>query len=276
MESRNPVIRRYADFQKPGSVLGNNTRNYDDTVITSTPVETSTDKTFSGLNPASPGQRIVTMDDVIMKSITMLGLLLIGAAIGWMTPALTIGAAIAGIVLGLVNTFKKNVSPGLVMIYGLTQGVFVGGISNLYQNYFGENTNIVGNTVMCTVIAFATMLFLFKSGIIKVDAKFIRLMMVAMVSYLVIAVISLIAMFMGVGNGWGFYGVGGLGILLALFGVGLASFTLMLDFQAIRTAVTMNLPEKESWRLAFGLTMTLVWLYLELLRLFAILAGRRD
>jgi uncharacterized YccA/Bax inhibitor family protein len=129
---------------------------------------------------------------------------------------------------------------------------------------------------MCTIVAFGTMLFLFKSGIIKVDAKFTRMMMVAMVSYLVIAVISLVAQMMGVGGGWGFYGVGGLGILLALFGVGLASFSLMLDFQSIRQAISMGLPEKESWRLAFGLTVTLVWLYLEMLRLFAILAGRRD
>ena len=62
----------------------------------------------------------------------------------------------------------------------------------------------------------------------------------------------------------------------ALFGVGLASFSLMLDFQSIRQAISMGLPERESWRLAFGLTVTLVWLYLEMLRLFAIIAGRRD
>ncbi len=177
----------------------------------------------------------------------------------------------------LTEQFKKNVSPVLVVAYALLQGVFVGGISYIYQNLVvADGTNIVGNTIMSTMVAFGTMLFLFKSGIIKVDAKFTRMMMVAIVSYLVIAVISLIAAFMGVGGGWGFYGVGGIGILLALFGVGLASFSLMLDFQSIRQAISMGLPEKESWRLAFGLTVTLVWLYLEMLRLFAILAGRRE
>jgi uncharacterized YccA/Bax inhibitor family protein len=272
MESRNPVIRRYADFQKPGSVLGNN----QGTVITSTPVESST-KTFPGTTPAKPGERVVTMDDVVMKSFGMFALLLAGAFVGWNAPGLAIIAAIAGLVLGLVNTFKKNVSPALILAYALLQGVFVGGISYIYQNVFvTDGTNIVGNTIMCTMVAFGTMLFLFKTGIIKVDAKFTRMMMVAMVSYLVIAVISIVASFMGVGGGWGFYGVGGLGILLALFGVGLASFSLMLDFQSIRQAISMGLPEKESWRLAFGLTVTLVWLYLEMLRLFAILAGRRE
>ena len=217
------------------------------------------------------------MDDVVMKSFGMFALLLAGAFVGWNAPGLAIMAAIAGLVLGLVNTFKKNVSPVLVLAYALIQGIFVGGISYIYQNAFAaDGTNIVGNTIMCTMVAFGTMLFLFKTGIIKVDAKFTRMMMVAMVSYLVIAVISIVASFMGVGGGWGFYGVGGLGILLALFGVGLASFSLMLDFQSIRQAISMGLPEKESWRLAFGLTVTLVWLYLEMLRLFAILAGRRD
>ena len=271
MESRNPVIRRYADFQLPGSVLGNN----QGTVITSTPVEET--KTFTGPTPAQPGERVVTMDDVVMKSFSMLAVLLVGAFVGWNAPGFAIIAAIAGLVLGLVNTFKKNVSPVLVITYALLQGVFVGGISYIYQNLVvADGTNIVGNTIMSTMVAFGTMLFLFKSGIIKVDAKFTRMMLVAMVSYLVIAVISLIAAFMGVGGGWGFYGVGGLGILLALFGVGLASFSLMLDFQSIRQAISLGLPEKESWRLAFGLTVTLVWLYLEMLRLFAILSGRRD
>jgi len=276
MESRNPVIRRYADFQKPGSVLGNNQGGYDGNVITSTPVDETT-KTFPGTTPAKPGERVVTMDDVVMKSFAMLALLLVGAFFGWNAPGFAIIAAIAGLVLGLVNTFKKNVSPVLVVAYALLQGVFVGGISYIYQNLVvADGTNIVGNTIMSTMVAFGTMLFLFKTGIIKVDAKFTRMMMVAMVSYLVIAVISIIASFMGVGGGWGFYGVGGVGILLALFGVGLASFSLMLDFQSIRQAISMGLPEKESWRLAFGLTVTLVWLYLEMLRLFAILAGRRD
>jgi uncharacterized YccA/Bax inhibitor family protein len=277
MESRNPVIRRYADFQKPGSVLGNSSSNNDSTVITSPSGVETPSRTYSGAKPAQPGERVVTMDDVVMKSLTMLGLLIVGAFIGWGAPGLAIIAAIAGLVLGLVNTFKKNVSPPLILAYALIQGVFVGGLSFIYQNLIvADGSNIVGNTIMSTIVAFGTMLFLFKTGIIKVDAKFMRMITVAMISYFVIAIISLFASFAGVGNGWGFYGVGGIGILLALFGVGLATFSLMLDFQSIRVAIGMGLPEKESWRLAFGLTVTLVWLYLEMLRLFAILSGRRD
>jgi uncharacterized YccA/Bax inhibitor family protein len=132
----------------------------------------------------------------------------------------------------------------------------------------------VSQAVIGTFVAFGTMLFLYKSGIIRVNGKFKKVFMVAMVSYLVIAVASLISSFFGVGSGWGFYGVGGLGLLLCVAGVGLAAFSLVMDFELITQTIAAGAPEKESWRMAFGLMVTLVWLYLELLRLLAILQGR--
>ena len=93
-------------------------------------------------------------------------------------------------------------------------------------------------------------------------------------SYLGIGLVSFIAAIFGVGGGWGFYGVGALGLALCLIGVALAAFTLVLDFDAIQKGVEAGLPERESWRAAFGLMVTLVWLYLELLRFLAILNSR--
>lgn len=262
MQTNNPVMRQYADFREPGSVFG-------------------TPQAPADLGSALPGERVVTLDDVVVKSAMMLGLLLVGAFFGWSiaptNPGIALIAMGIGFVLGLVNIFKKQVSPALVLAYAAAQGVFLGAISFIYQNAFvAEGTNLVGNTIMATVVAFAVMLTLYKTGIIKVNAKFVKIMMVALVSYLVIAVISFISSFAGVGGGWGFYGVGGIGILLVLVGVGLASFSLALDFEAINQAVGMNLPERESWKLAFGLVLTLVWLYIEFLRLFAILASNRE
>ena len=121
-----------------------------------------------------------------------------------------------------------------------------------------------------------SMLLLFGTGIVKVTSKFMKVMLVAMVSYLFIGIASFIAAIFGVGGGWGFYGVGTLGLLLCIFGVGLAAFSLMLDFEAIKQGVAMGLPERESWRMSFGLLVTLVWLYLEFLRLFAIIASGRE
>jgi uncharacterized YccA/Bax inhibitor family protein len=101
-------------------------------------------------------------------------------------------------------------------------------------------------------------------------------MAVALISYLAIAIVSLIAALFGVGGGWGFYGVGWLGLALCAFGVLLAAFSLNLDFAAIEQGVRAGLPQREAWRMSFGLLVTLIWLYLEILRLLAIVALSRE
>jgi uncharacterized YccA/Bax inhibitor family protein len=223
--------------------------------------------------PVFSGARM-TMDDVIVKSGMLFALLLAGAYVGWSQPGLTFVAFIIGLGLALVNVFKKQVSPGLVLAYGAVEGVFLGGISQMYATAFASTApNLVSQAVMGTLIAFGTMLFLYKSQIIKVNGRFKKVFMVAMVSYLVIAVASLISRMFGVGDGWGFYGVGTLGLLLCVAGVGLAAFSLVMDFEMITQSIAEGAPEKESWRMAFGLTITLVWLYTELLRLIAIFSG---
>jgi uncharacterized YccA/Bax inhibitor family protein len=117
------------------------------------------------------------------------------------------------------------------------------------------------------------MLALYSSGKLRATPMFKKIMIVGMVSYLAIAVMSLIASFMGVGGGFGFYGVSGIGLLLCLAGVLLAAFCLILDFDAIQKGVEAGAPERESWRGAFGLMVTLVWLYLEILRLLSYIRG---
>jgi uncharacterized YccA/Bax inhibitor family protein len=230
----------------------------------------------SGTVTAAPISGVrMTMDDVIVKTGMLFVILLVGAFVGWSVPALTFPALFVGLGLSLVNIFKKEVSPALVLAYGAAEGVFLGGLSQWYSTAYAETApNLVSQAVIGTFVAFGTMLFLYKSGIIKVNGKFKKVFMVAMVSYLVIAVASLISSFFGVGGGWGFYGVSGLGLLLCIAGVGLASFSLVMDFELITQSIAAGAPEKESWRMAFGLMVTLVWLYLELLRLLAILQGR--
>ena len=95
------------------------------------------------------------------------------------------------------------------------------------------------------------------------------------IGYFIIGLVSLITSFFGVGQGRGFYGVSGLGLLLAVAGVALASFFLVLDFDQIQRGVNSGVPEQESWRASFGLMVTIVWLYLEVLRLLSILRNSR-
>ena len=120
----------------------------------------------------------------------------------------------------------------------------------------------------CLVLSIAGMYYRLTRSAITI---LILSLAVAFLAYFGIAIVNLVAALFGVGGGWGLAGTGGLGLLLCVAGVALASFSLVLDFDAIETGVAAGLPEKESWRAAFGLTVTLVWLYLEILRLLAIL-----
>ncbi|MSX43920.1 MAG: hypothetical protein F2774_06830, partial [Actinobacteria bacterium] len=169
--------------------------------------ETLNPETGAITSPTFTGARM-TMDDVIVKSGMLFVILLVGAFVGWTVPGLTFVAFFVGMGLAFANIFKKEVSPALVLAYGVAEGVFLGGISKWYSMAYADTApNLVSQAVMGTLIAFGTMLFLYKSGIIKVNGKFKKIFMVAMVSYLVIAVASLISSLVGVGGGWGFYGV---------------------------------------------------------------------
>ena len=179
---------------------------------------------------------------------------------------------IGGLGVGLVNSFMKRVSPPLVMLYAVLQGVMLGGISNWYSQIAAnpQNGGIVLQAVVATMTTFGVMLALYLTGVIKVTKRFQSILIVAAVSYLLLGVASLVAAMFGVGGGWGFYGVGGLGLAICVIGVLIAAFFLLLDFEAISQGIKLGAPERESWRMAFGLLVTLIWLYLEFLRLLAI------
>ena len=188
--------------------------------------------------------------------------------------SLVVMPMIVALVIFFVGAFRKLPKAGTVLSYSLVEGVFLGGISMFYQDFVaasGSDANIIIQAVIGTFVAFGVMLALYRTRIIKVNGTFMKIMMVAMVSYLVIALISFVAALFGVGGGWGFYGVGGLGLLLCVAGVALAAFSLNLDFAAIEEGINEGLPEAYSWRMAFGLVVTMVWLYLEILRFLAIL-----
>ena len=287
MQSRNPVLSRIG--QEPGSTGGSgfayqegvNAYQQAQPGLAATDLAAQT----QGVRRAPAGAgAAMTLSDVIVKTAISFGFLLVGAVIGWQlvttSPLLFWGAMIGGLVLGLVNAFKREVSPPLVLAYAFVQGVFLGGISWTYdawvQNVNPSYTGLVAQAVIATLVVFGVMLALYQSRIVKVNGTFMKVMMVGMISYLVIAIASVISSLFGVGGGWGFYGVGGLGIALMAFAVLLAAFSLMLDFEAINRGIAMGLPERESWRMAFGLLVTLIWLYLEILRLLAILASNRE
>ncbi|MBD7999297.1 Bax inhibitor-1/YccA family protein [Oerskovia gallyi] len=219
----------------------------------------------------------LTYDDVIIKTGGLLALLVVVAAGSWQLvdtmPFIWIGGAIIGLVLGLVNAFKRNPSPALIVAYTVAQGAFLGGISKYYDSMVINGVQLNGvvlQAVLATVVTFAAALFLFKSGKVRVTPKFTRWLLIAMVGYLAFSLVNMVLIMTGVLDGWGARG-GGWGIAIGLIAVGLAAASLIVDFDSIKRGVEAGVPAKFAWSAAFGLMVTLIWLYLEFLRLFAIL-----
>lgn len=220
----------------------------------------------------------LTYDDVVIKTGGLLALLVVVAAGSWMLtpqmPALWIIGAVVGLVLGLVNAFKRNPSPALIIAYTVAQGLFLGGISLAFAGMTvgngGNLTDIVFQAVLATIATFAAALFLFRSGKVRVTPKFTRWLLIAMVGYLAFSLVNVVLVWTGVLDGWGMRG-GTIGIVVGLFAVGLAAASLIVDFDSIKRGVEGGVPAKFAWSAAFGLLVTLIWLYLEFLRLFAIL-----
>ena len=274
-ETSNPVLSRSDVFTREGTV------GFHDAPAGSAEVPVTAGQ-YQGAPPETGVA--MTINDVVVKTFLLFVVGAVGVAISYASGynyGLTIGAALVGFGLAMVNIFKKQVSPPLVMAYALCQGVFLAGISAMYQSYVnsgsedGQGTNIVLQAVIGTVTAFVVMLALYASGKLRATPMFQKIFMASLISYALIAVASVIAaVFFDVGGGFGFYGVGLIGLGLCLVGVALASFSLILDFDAIQKGVEMGAPERESWRASFGLVVTLVWLYLEILRFLAILQGR--
>jgi len=212
----------------------------------------------------------MTYDDAVMKTLFAFAVLLVGAAVGWAVPGLAFVGLIVGLVLSLVISFKQSTSPALVLSYAAAEGVFVGGISGVFEDAY---PGVVSQAVIGTLAAFGAMLVLYRTGAVRATPKFVKVLTIAGLAYLGIALASLVGALFGAGGGWGFYGISGLGILLCVAGVALASFFLVLDFDFIERGVRNGLPERYSWLAAFGLVSTVVWLYIEMLRLLAILRG---
>jgi uncharacterized YccA/Bax inhibitor family protein len=225
--------------------------------------------------PAGPVQTgRVTFDDVIMKTLGLFVLLVAAAAGSWfltrgnpglLTP-IWVGGMLAGLVVGLAIAFMKTVSVPLILLYALLEGAFVGAFSQVMEQRF---PGIVMTAVVATLCTFAGMFAGYRFGLIKVTSRSRKIFGMALIGYVLFSLVNVVALMFGWTSGWGFGGSGALGIGISLLGVGLAAYSLAVDFDDVQNAVRAGLPEKYSWLLAHGLIVTLIWLYLEILRLLA-------
>lgn len=227
--------------------------------------------------PATPpAGETMSVETTIQKSAVSFGLLVVGAALGWVTtesmPFLWIGAGIVGFVLALVNIFKKEPSPALVLAYAGVQGIFVGGISAWYE---AINPGIVGQAVIATLVVVGVTLALFASGKIRASKKATKIFLIAMVGYAVFSLVNFGLMIFGVtDNAFGLrsaeiFGIP-IGLILGVLVVIMAAYSLVLDFDFIQQGVRNRAPKKYEWSGVFGIMVTVIWLYLEILRMLAI------
>ena len=222
-----------------------------------------------GINQSVTGE-VMTLDGTVNKTGILLGLCVGGAYFGWNAPGLALPAVLIGFVIALFTIFRPKNSPYTAPAYAAIEGVALGGITMIFEaQYPGIGIQAIG----LTFGILASLLFCYKSGIIK-PTENLRLMIVAgTMGIFILYLVSFIMSFFG--NSIGFIHSNGLfGIGFSLFVVAIASLNLVLDFDFIEEGAEKGMPKYLEWYGAFSLMVTLVWLYLEILRLLAKLRSR--
>ena len=209
----------------------------------------------------------MTVGGTGIKILGLFSLLLTGAFVAWNVPAvqaLMIPAALVGLGLAVWISFSKKIRPAAVMAYAVVQGIFIGTISSFFESQY---EGIVMNAVIGTLTTAGAMFTAYSMGWIKVTARFTRVMTFAIIGYAGFAIVNLlVGLFSGTAGVYStpFAWVAG------LIGVGLAAFTLNLDFEDISQGAANGLPREYEWKASFGLLVTMIWLYIEILRLLSI------
>ncbi|ACU34660.1 Bax inhibitor-1/YccA family protein [Actinosynnema pretiosum subsp. pretiosum] len=218
------------------------------------------------------GERPITIDDVVTKTAVTLGLTLVtGLVSAWLVLtgavnpiALTLPGMIIGLVVSLIIIFKKTPSAPLVLTYAAAEGVFLGGITGVFEAFF---PGIAWQAILGTFGVFAGMLVVYKTGAIRVTPRLTKWVIGAMVGAGVLMLANLVMGLFGVNLG--LRDGGPLAIVFSLVVIGIAAFSFLLDFEAANEMIRSGVPSKWAWWAAFGLMTTLVWLYLEILRLLS-------
>ncbi|RBQ18756.1 hypothetical protein DP939_19635 [Spongiactinospora rosea] len=251
MESKNPIFSRQ---RKGGQAWGG-----------PTPSPEQLQGMYDAPAYAPPAQRPMTIDDVVVRGFMTLGTLVVTGAAAWVLNVplgIAVACALVGVVLALIASFKQSTNPALILGYAVFYGVFVGALSHQYEMFYN---GIVLQAVLGTAFAFGAVLAVHSLKIIRVTPKLVRFVSAAAIAALALMLVNLVV---------GFFNDGGIGIrtdsplgwVFSIAMILLGCFFLLLDFDSIEQAIRMGAPEKFAWQAAFGLTLSLVWIYLEVLR----------
>ena len=217
--------------------------------------------------PPTAADRPMTIDDVVTKTAATLGTtVVVGGVTAYV--GLPFGyafvAMIVGLVLALIITFRQSTNPALILSYAAVEGVFLGTITKLIDYLV---SGVAVQAIVGTVVVFATMLVLYRTGAVKVTPRLTKWIIGATMGALALLVLNLLLSFFNLDLG--VRGNGPLAIVVSLLFIGIAAFNLLLDFDQADRAIRAGAPARFAWYIAFGLMVTLVWLYIEILNLLA-------
>lgn len=265
-------------------------------------VDVAAQAQMEGAYASAPASSVQTgrmsVEDTVLKTLALFGILLVTAVVGWIwtmagvTPenpdaismAPWIIGMLGGFVLSLVVIFtsRKKIRPALIFGYAAFEGLFIGGIS-AYFEYI--RPGIVLQATLATLSVVGVTLALFANGKVRASKKATKVFMIAMAGYLVFSLINVVMMMFGAFDGAGSAGPFGMlsqpsfilgipwGVIIGIFVVIMAAYSLVLDFDSIQQGVRNGAPRQYGWLGAFGIMVTVVWLYIELLRMIAIIRG---
>ena len=231
--------------------------------------------------PQTGVSRPLTIDDVVTKTGITLGVLSVVAVISYflvgtnvaLAGPFTLIGALGGLALVLIASFgRKQDNPAIVLSYAALEGLFLGAVSWMFGNMLVQGISagaLITQAVLGTVGVFFGMLVVYKTGAIRVTPKFTRMMVASMVGVLVLMLGSFVIGLFSHNPGGPLRDGGTLSIIFSLVVIGIAAFSFLLDFDSADQMIRAGAPEKAAWGVALGLTVTLVWLYLEILRLLS-------
>ena len=239
---------------------------------------------FRKENVAYSNSHVMTVGGTATKTLLMILMVIAGAAYTWKLYYNAInpqsitgwmfGGLITAFILAMIISFKPKTAPFLAPIYAAGEGLALGGISAIFNEQFALTApNIVTNAVALTLVTALVMFTVYRSGIIKVNGTFMKVLSIAMISIMVFYLGSWIVSMFGVNLSM-LHNSSPLSIGISLVIVAVAAFSLLMDYEFICKASAAGAPKYMEWYGAFGLTVTLVWLYLELLKLLAKFSNR--
>jgi uncharacterized YccA/Bax inhibitor family protein len=275
-ESSNPVFRSLPKGQGGYAQFGTGAAGYGAQAVHADPY-TAQPYQDQGTGVSRP----LTIDDVVMKTGMSLGVVILTGIISYvlvmgnlgLAMPLTLIGGLGGFVLVMIATFgRKQDNPAIVLSYAALEGLFLGAVSFIIANLASVGgVGMIMQAIVGTVGVFFGMLVVYKTGAIRVTPKFTRMIVAGLFGVVALMLVNLVLGLFGVGGGagLGLRDGGALAIGFSLLCIALAAFSFLIDFDAADQMIRAGAPSKAAWGIALGLTVTLVWLYLEILRLLS-------